>query len=210
MRPRTAAVMAVALVAAALGGADCGPGPSAADAGPPDAGPPPPPCADPGVVYGIGRDQQPFELGPGASLPLFRGFQGFIFARVGLRTPMPLPDQVTLVADLSVPDKAELSNAFSSVPVHPRAGGSETGDINFVVNDVPLAQLVGQAASLRVAASTGSCLAVAEVQVVLVSGGSVGADGGDLPGDGGDAPGDGRGGDGGVERDAGEAVDAGS
>lgn len=200
MTRTTLVAVLAALLALPLAGADCGPSPDRPDGGGVDAGPLPR-CSEAASLFGIGLDNQPMPLAPGAELPIVHGFQGFEFVRVGLVSPVPLPEQVDLFGSFVVPDVATLVNSFPAVPATPTAEGStQTKDIDIILNDVPMAELIGHTATITLATSTGSCTLSGAASVDLVPGGHMSADGGVI------APDDG----GGLEPDDGGSPDGGS
>ena len=137
-----------------------------------------PACRQPVEMYALGVDNHPMALPPGADLPVTQGFQGFLFVRLGLRSPQPLP------AVLQVKVHAVLDNGVDVwVPARPvkvdgwQAGG-QSRDVPVYFNDTPLPELLGRKATLEVVASAGQCALRAQGEAVLVVGGFMAADAG--------------------------------
>lgn len=153
---------------------------------PPDAGP----CAEPAVLYGIDIHEEEQELGPGSTLAITLGFQGFLFVRVGMRTAMELPSTVNLWVQVDVPDLVDMTTPFFGTQTRAaEGGGTETVEVAELFNDQPLAELLGKKASLRLSTDSPGCMLSSTAEVTLVQGGYQGPDGGFSETDGG--PGDG-------------------
>lgn len=176
-RTRNRWFAAIPLAACLLAG--CGDDPSPADAViSHDTGPALPDCAQPGTLYGIGLAEMPIDVTQGTELPITLGFQQFIFVRVGLRAPVPLPGVVHLKIHITL-DGTNLAANFSTVKSHPLAGGgAETTDVPLFFNDTTQAELVGRTAHLQISASTGTCTMRAAADVLLTVGDLMAADAG--------------------------------
>lgn len=163
------------------------PDPPPEDAGPPDTGPPDAGlCAEPVSAYGVDVHEQKPVLADGSILPITLGFQGFQYVRVGLRTERALPATADVWVQVVIDGELDRATAFAGVETRAaEEGGVETADVNMMFNDVPLAQLVGQHASLRIWTTSPGCRLDASVEVVLIQGVYQAADGGVDGGDGG-------------------------
>ena len=168
------------LVAGLLAAGCSAPDPPPPDGGhtqtaPPDSGP----CQESAVVYGIDIHEDAQVLGEGSTLPITLGFQGFLFVRVGLRTAMELPGTVNLWVQIKVPELVDLTTPFFGTETRSVEGGqTETVEVAELFNDQPLAQLLGQTASLVLSTDSPGCNLSATAEVTLVQGGYQGPDGG--------------------------------
>lgn len=135
-----------------------------------------PACAGVAQLYGIGVDEQPFDLVDGSQLPVTQGFQGFLFVRVGLRTAMPLPGAVLLGLSVVLDNDVEVAVAPHPVKVSSAGGQAQTSFVALYFNDWPLPQLVGRKAKIKVAARTDSCVLSSEVAASLSLGAYMSAD----------------------------------
>jgi hypothetical protein len=157
------------------------------DGGPPDAAEPDAgPCAEEASLYCIDIDEKKQALVKGSELPVTLGFQGFQYVRVGLRSPLALPATVTLWAHVLVEGKADVTTPFAGIETHAIEGGVvESGELSFMLNDVPLSDLLGQPATVELWTTAPGCVLRGAVEVTLVQGAFEGPDGGSGGGDGG-------------------------
>lgn len=168
---------ATALSLLALAGAACEPPPApppAEDAAVADVNLPP--CAQAGELIALDVEGTPRVLSAGSKLPVVLGFQGFIFVRLALRSPAPLPATVKVRVVATVPGLVDVSTPFSTVKTQAEGAGWVTRDIAFFFNDVPFAELAGKPAEIGLAVDTKTCRMAAQASVVLEDGGYMGAD----------------------------------
>ncbi len=130
-----------------------------------------PDCKQAATLYAIAADESHVDLTTGAALAITRGFQGFLFVRVGLRAPFPLPTTVKLKVHIAVQDGTDVASQFSTVHSHATGDGSfVTTDVAFFFNDMPLAAMVGRTAHVQVTAKTADCVVQAAADVTLTVG----------------------------------------
>lgn len=129
-------------------------------------------CDNPGVLFGIATNDLPTTLSPGDPLPITRGFQGFLFVRVGLTTELSLPGIIKLGAHVSVKDKVDKTATYATVKTSANLpSGQRSDDVPVFFNDTPLAELVGRKATVTVWTNSGGCRLVAVVEdLVLATG----------------------------------------
>lgn len=140
----------------------------------PDAGP----CAEPGQVFGLDTSDKAVPLEKGTILPITQGFQGFIFVSVGLRAPS-LPPVIELYVHVDVAEKVHRTTAFAAIGTHATdGGGMESTDVRYMFNDVSLADIVGQRATIKVWTTSPGCVLEAVADVRLTTGNFMGPDGG--------------------------------
>lgn len=150
-----------------------------ADGGAPEPGKDAGPCAEKASLYGIDVHDEEVALAPGATLPITLGFQGFQYIRIGLRTQMTVPQTLDVWVEVTIVGSVERTTGFAGVQTRPApAGGTESVDVSVMFNDVPLAELIGKKAALRVWTTTPGCKLVGETEVLLVTGAYQGPDGG--------------------------------
>ena len=137
-----------------------------------------PTCTTGATIYVLTLEGARELLTDGGQLGIILGFQGFQFARVGVVTGDELPPLTTVESSVLVPGKVNKLVRSTNVVTKAGAGGWTTDVVNLFFNDVPLADLIGKDGTLVLRATGTSCIAAAEVHVVLVAGGFQGADGG--------------------------------
>lgn len=135
-----------------------------------------PPCAQSGELIALDVDGKPRVLSSGSKLPVVLGFQGFIFVRLALRSPEPLPATVKVRVVATVPGLVDTSTPFSTVKTEVDGSQWITRDVAFFFNDVPFAELAGKPAEIGLAVDTKTCRMAASAAVVLEDGGYMGAD----------------------------------
>lgn len=140
----------------------------------PDAGP----CPEPGRVFGLDTADKAVPLEKGTILPITQGFQGFLFVSVGLRAPS-LPPVIEIYVHVDVADKVNRTTAFAAIGTHTMdGGGMESTDVRYMFNDVSLADLIGQRATIKVWTTSPACILSAVAEVRLTTGNFMGPDGG--------------------------------
>lgn len=165
------------LLLLALASAGCPGGTSHEDAGAPDA-PLLPDCPDPGSLYGFDQTGTLVPLTPLAPLAVVIGFQGFQMARVVLHTAAPLVTDLASGWFAEVDGLARIEGQQREVASHPIPGGYASDEFLLLINDVPLAELVGRQAVIGLRAYTADCILRPQLQVTLVAGPPLGADAG--------------------------------
>ncbi len=128
------------------------------------------PCDVSAIVYKISVDEEAVDLAEGVTLPVTRGFQGFLFVRVGLRSELVLPGTIKLKAHVEIPGEVDQVAAFATVKTESVAGGYRTIDVPVFFNDTPLAELVGRLASVGLWTASPGCRLQGAVNVKLGSG----------------------------------------
>ncbi len=133
-----------------------------------------PACSETGVITSVNPSGD--LPSTGGTLPVTLGFQGFQFAQLGLRAPVALSSPTTVRTRVTVPGKMSTSATYARVRL--TSGGSNLATVPLLVffNDVPLAELYGQPATITLEASTGTCWVAATVTVTLGQGGFADAD----------------------------------
>ena len=167
-RPLVAIFVAVFFAAVAAG---CT-GPSASEVA--DAGVTEPdamgPCDASAIIYKISVDDEAVDLAEGATLPVTRGFQGFLFVRIGLKTPLVLPQSIKLKAHVEVPGEVDRVAVYATVQTEAVAGGYRTTDVPVFFNDTPLAELVGRTATVELWTQSPGCRLQGSASVTLGTG----------------------------------------
>lgn len=137
-----------------------------------------PPCEALGEIFAVDKDggERSLASDKTTKIPLILGFQGFIFLRLGLRSPVALPGVVKLKISAQVGSVLDVTTPFSSVKTSPLAGGSVTRDVPLFFNDVPFAELAGRPATVGLQVDTKTCRMTALAPVELEDGGIMGAD----------------------------------
>jgi hypothetical protein len=130
-----------------------------------------PACAETGTLFAVTLAGDREDLKTDSELRVSLGFQAFQFAQVGLRSPLALLEPTRLTVYVDVPGKLTYSVAHPRVHTSATSAAWETSPELVFFNDAPMADLLGQAASLTMRASTGTCLLSATADVVLVDGG---------------------------------------
>lgn len=128
------------------------------------------PCDASAIVYKISVDDEAVDLAEGATLPVTRGFQGFLFVRVGLRTPLVLPQTIKLKAHIEVPGEVDRVVVYATVQTEAVAGGYRTTDVPVFFNDTPLAELVGRSATVELWTQSPGCRLQGSAKVTLGTG----------------------------------------
>ena len=82
-----------------------------------------PPCAQSGELVALTVDGTERVLVNGTKLPVVLGFQGFIFVRLALRSPEPLPTTVKVRVLAVVPGLVDVSTPFSTVKTQASGAG---------------------------------------------------------------------------------------
>ncbi len=160
-------VALTALTACDDGGSEGSP-----DAAPPDAEEVPlEPCASPGVIFGYDDALASYEIAAGGDVPLILGFQGFLFAQVGLRSSASWGGIVMVRSVVRLEDGTEIAGSQPDTAVQPAGGAWQTEPVLVFINDVPRADLYDRPATLTLAAPAGGCLLIASLDVRLVEGG---------------------------------------
>ncbi len=128
------------------------------------------PCDASALIYKISIKDEAVDLAEDATLPVTRGFQGFLFVRVGLKTPLVLPQTIKLKAHVEVPGEVDQVAVYSTVKTAGGAGTYQTTDIPVFFNDTPLAELVGKEATVALWTQSTGCRLRAKASVRLSSG----------------------------------------
>lgn len=163
----------IRLAVAALLASACEAAPSTTDAAPPpdatvDAQRP---CAREGQLLGFDGSTA-HVLAEGDELPVILGFQGFIFVEVGLRSPEPLDEFVTVHSNARLSGGAEVADAHPGIGTGPGPDGSwDTRRVLIFFNDFPPAELYGREAELALSVPASTCRLRATVRGRLVEGG---------------------------------------
>ncbi len=137
-----------------------------------------PPCEAIGEIFAVDKDggERSLASDKTTKIPLILGFQGFIFLRLGLRSPVALPGVVKLKISAQVGSVHDVTTPFASVKTSPNAGGSVTRDVPLFFNDVPFAELAGKPATVGLQVDTNTCRMTSIAPVELEDGGIMGAD----------------------------------
>ncbi|MBM4343356.1 MAG: hypothetical protein FJ100_08255 [Deltaproteobacteria bacterium] len=137
-----------------------------------------PPCEAVGEIFAVDKDggERVLLADKTTKAPLILGFQGFIFLRLGLRSPLALPGVVKLKISAQVGSVVDVTTPFASVKTSPQAGGSVTRDVPLFFNDVPFAELAGKPATVGLQVDTKTCRMTAVAPIELEDGGVMGAD----------------------------------
>jgi len=139
-----------------------------------------PACQTEAHVFGMDKNDQVQVLEDGVPLSVARGFQGFIFLRVGLRTTGTLSGSVKLKVRVQVAGSiaSDVTATFAPVPTKPLPkGGSQTAEVPFFINDVPIIELrKGPPAAVSVWTIDGGCQTSAKATVTLVQDNYMGED----------------------------------
>lgn len=111
----------------------------------------------------------------GGKLPVILGFQGFVFVRVGLKSPLQLPSPVKARVQAQVPPDLDVTTLFSPVKTHAESGAWLTKEMVYFFNDVPFAELPGKPVTVTIAIDTPQCRLVGTATATLENGGVMGA-----------------------------------
>lgn len=130
-----------------------------------------PACDEPGSLYGLDAARQPFELVPGAEVPVILGFQGFLFLEVGLRSTQKLPGSMDVITRVQVESGVDLTATNPGILAAQDGAGWKSDPVLVFFNDVPLVDLHGRRATLGVGTATPTCVLSASAEVLLVDGG---------------------------------------
>ncbi|MCO4762533.1 MAG: hypothetical protein KC502_13565 [Myxococcales bacterium] len=128
------------------------------------------PCDANALIYKISITDEAVDLAEGATLPVTRGFQGFLFVRIGLKTPLVLPQTIKLKAHVEVPGEVDQVAVYSTVKTQTGPGGYQTTDVPVFFNDTPLAELVGKEATVELWTQSVGCRLRGKAKVTLGSG----------------------------------------
>ncbi len=126
-------------------------------------------CKDSAQLFAIDIADGVTPLTKGTPLPITRGFQGFLFVRVGLRAPIQLPPVIKLGAHVHVPGEVDRTATYSTVKTDSALeGGYRSQDVPVFFNDSPLASLVGKDATVTVWTTSTGCRLIGEAKDTLL------------------------------------------